>query len=615
MANSIEVLKRHLASLQLPQATNKEKVAMLQQVRVTLLSLSDAESNEVLPTSNLVLILANSLNENKQWSTDCPTWINALVRYIYRDAQVKIPGDQTNALADACREYLAINENWQVVKILSHLASSVEGKLLLLKDSVLCNLIKRTMFSREKDVADAAMSFFAEATNRCDEWQLKLIEDKLFILDIMSLHKSSWFWRFIRNLAQHPDAKTKLPGEVLTQANTGVDPLCVDISALLCNENDTKVNSAWIDDRATRLELLILGKSQGEVQFHLLDLILPFANLSVIDSKKDILGKRTIGSFLKVVADEVPKLPEIQEYLPRAKQEAAKAIWNFAFLESNRTIILNALGIGKLENSLKQTNDPILKKNIMGILNMFSAERNIIYNRYTSKGHIMISYNFEDQPTVIRIRKSLKENGSIIWVDFEQTETNLTETMAAIEQADLVLVCMSQKYKDTPCCRWEAEYCMSRKVPFIPVLLQSGYKPDGWLGLAVGNKMSYDFSDESDWDTKAVALVKGFENRGKGAKQSIPPPSTAIQESIPTNTKSKDTKEWTLEDVHEWMKAERIEHHFELFKQHKFDGRALLELKRLLSPQQPAFFAFICEQLKITELGEMLRLSSAINSL
>jgi hypothetical protein len=63
------------------------------------------------------------------------------------------------------------------------------------------------------------------------------------------------------------------------------------------------------------------------------------------------------------------------------------------------------------------------------------------------------------------------------------------------------------------------------------------------------------------------------------------------------------------------MKAEHIEHYFELFKQHKFDGRALLELKRLLSPQQPAFFAFICEQLKITELGEMLRLSAAINTL
>jgi hypothetical protein len=37
------------------------------------------------------------------------------------------------------------------------------------------------------------------------------------------------------------DAKTKLPSEAVVQANLGTDHLCADISALLCNENDSKL--------------------------------------------------------------------------------------------------------------------------------------------------------------------------------------------------------------------------------------------------------------------------------------------------------------------------------------------------------------------------------------
>lgn len=98
-------------------------------------------------------------------------------------------------------------------------------------------------------------------------------------------------------------------------------------------------------------------------------------------------------------------------------------------------------------------------------------------------------------------------------------------------------MCMSQKYKDSPNCRLEGEYCVNRKIAFVPLMMQQGYSPDGWcenffpplvfcflsffgkwygftltwyrLGIALGAKLWYDFSSDNDWDTKIATLVKG----------------------------------------------------------------------------------------------------------
>lgn len=51
---------------------------------------------------------------------------------------------------------------------------------------------------------------------------------------------------------------------------------------------------------------------------------------------------------------------------------------------------------------------------------------------------------------------------------------------SAIEKSQIVLVCFSQAYKDSANCKLEGEYCVQRRVDIIPLLMQSGYKADGW---------------------------------------------------------------------------------------------------------------------------------------
>jgi hypothetical protein len=51
----------------------------------------------------------------------------------------------------------------------------------------------------------AVISFFCNATDAGTEWQLKVLEDKQFITDILShASKHEGVWAILRNTSQHP---------------------------------------------------------------------------------------------------------------------------------------------------------------------------------------------------------------------------------------------------------------------------------------------------------------------------------------------------------------------------------------------------------------------------
>jgi hypothetical protein len=50
-----------------------------------------------------------------------------------------------------------------------------------------------------------------------------------------------------------------------------------------------------------------------------------------------------------------------------------QALWNFAYLESNRKLIAESEGLARLARAMEQTDDEIVKKNIYGVLRMFTA--------------------------------------------------------------------------------------------------------------------------------------------------------------------------------------------------------------------------------------------------
>lgn len=71
----------------------------------------------------------------------------------------------------------------------------------------------------------------------------------------------------------------------------------------------------------------------------------------------------------------------------------------------------------------------------------------------------MISYNWGHQDKVLKIRDSLKDIGHRVWMDVDNMYGSTIDSMAkAVEEAYIVLMCYSFKYKNSDSCR-NGKYC------------------------------------------------------------------------------------------------------------------------------------------------------------
>lgn len=68
------------------------------------------------------------------------------------------------------------------------------------------------------------------------------------------------------------------------------------------------------------------------------------------------------------------------------------------------------------------------------------------------------------------------------------------ETLAdAMENSEIILICMSDSYKRDNYCQAQAECALISKRVILPVVVHSGYKPDGWLNTITQSNMYIDF--------------------------------------------------------------------------------------------------------------------------
>jgi len=58
----------------------------------------------------------------------------------------------------------------------------------------------------------------------------------------------------------------------------------------------------------------------------------------------------------------------------------------------------------------------------------------------------------------------------------------------------------------------EAEYTFRLRKQYVPLRLQQGYYPDGWLGALAGSKLVFDFSVPSKYEDSIKHLTKELSN-------------------------------------------------------------------------------------------------------
>lgn len=92
-------------------------------------------------------------------------------------------------------------------------------------------------------------------------------------------------------------------------------------------------------------------------------------------------------------------------------------------------------------------------------------------------------------------------------------------------------------------CFVEAEYMYRLRKDIIPLVLQSGYCPDGWLGILVGTRLYFDLSCPATFEHELSKLISEIGDRGRqtpllsrctsSASMSTPPPRSVVDSPVP----------------------------------------------------------------------------------
>ena len=222
---------------------------------------------------------------------------------------------------------------------------------------------------------------------------------------------------------------------------------------------------------------------------------------------------------------------------------------------------------------------------------------------------LMISYSHANKDLCLQLYEHLTQLNFRVWLDLENMFGSTIHAMAtAIESSSIILVCMSQSYKQSAYCRSEAEYAFTRQRKIIPLLMENKYRPDGWLGLICASKLYVDFTKQT-FDAAANKLLSQIEHHRR-EKPSTSTKQEPIEHSTVTS-KAREPKEtpslidttlaspkerlstrtrtfeqrhiecWTHEDVLEFLRTNEfdlLEYSFQ--EETNFTGRCLFTLYR-----------------------------------
>ncbi|XP_046574454.1 uncharacterized protein LOC124282490 [Haliotis rubra] len=350
------------------------------------------------------------------------------------------------------------------------------------------------------------------------------------------------------------------------------------------------------------------------------ELIAGLTGLAKNDDNKKILTEKGAINVLMTV---------MQEGSDDEREKAVQCVWELAFDKDNQRIFLeNAqlmATLRKLNGSLNKKLSKVSGGALWAITQEEKRENQKLKKKDVAKkdekvqdaGHIMISYQWADQKMLIKVKEFLKGHNFKVWMDIDNMEGSTLQAMAeAVQNASVVLVCMSERYKLSQNCRSEAEYAFDLRKPIIPLLLQRDYKPDGFLGLIKGAKLFFDFSGKYPFEKKASELVKELGARGKAGSSadSIDGETTAVVKSQPSDAGrgASGTANWSQKDVQNWLCKLNLEKHSSL---KGLTGKQLMFLHKISYKAPEFFYNYIKNDLKLSSLEDLMIFSEAVENL
>lgn len=320
-------------------------------------------------------------------------------------------------------------------------------------------------------------------------------------------------------------------------------------------------------------------------------------------------------------------LPVLVTMLQTAKDDeeslkASETLWTLAFDDENRKEITNnQAAMGELEKLLSSENSEV-KKAAAGALwecqgkdKHKEAKQTTVTIQEASEDykHVMISYQWDVQKSMIQVRNELQSQGYKVWMDIDEMGGSTLESMArAVENASVVLMGVSQKYKESPNCRSEAEYAFQLHKDIIPLMMDYRYKPNGWLGFIVGSKFWIDLRDRCKLDSNLDKLIKELGNRGKiSVEETIQAASVDVVDAPPRPS----IMSWKTKDVLEWLNAVDLKDCVDSEAVKRLNGRVLLRLQDLRKESPEFFYTSIKTDLKLGSVFDVMTFTDELDKL
>ncbi|CAF3927772.1 unnamed protein product, partial [Rotaria sp. Silwood2] len=185
-----------------------------------------------------------------------------------------------------------------------------------------------------------------------------------------------------------------------------------------------------------------------------------------------------------------------------------------------------------------------------------------------------------------------------VWFDQNNMSGNvLTSIASAVENSFVVLMAINESYYQSRYCRLEAEYSVERNKVSVPMLMQTGYKPLGWLGIINGSKLHIDFS-LLPFDEAFNLLLREIEavRISLGADPNVRNIAMPVNNQVITTMNnslfhSQNVHEWSAYDVIEWLNREKLEMFENALR--NFTGATLWQLYKIKFDSATDFYRII----------------------
>ena len=337
------------------------------------------------------------------------------------------------------------------------------------------------------------------------------------------------------------------------------------------------------------------------------------SHLAINDANKNILGQNGV---IPVLISVIKTSNEDEE-----KASATRALWMLAFDNNNKEKVRQEEGAMDILHQLQQSKNSEVQKAAAGALWELEGKtaRQSSEKIESTGNHVMISYQWDSQEVLVEVKNRLQASGYRVWMDLEQMKGSTLDAMAeAVENASVVLVCVSRRYKESQNCRSEATYAYDLKKDIIPLMMERNYKGDGWLGIIVTGKMWFDFQSKHVLEQSVTKVIKELGGRGKDVDVTDGPSKPVVQavqaDIVATSPSSPGVSTWTNKEVKQWFKEIGLE---KVCKEDisEVNGQTLIDLQQVRSECPEYFYRCLEKNLNLSNMVDVFTFRKELGKL